>query len=293
MVYNDTVPTIAELKANTLLQLFKRGYDTLRNTIISLITGKQDKLTAGEGIEIANNVISTTPAGEVYTKAEVNTLLEGKADTNSVVTLNTVQNIYATKIFKADLMVNKSTPNITMKTTTKISEITQSTLMGTLPIYDGDSKQVGAFTVRRYASETRTILQTFNASTTEKTMVLYNQDNNTAYVTVPTRAYSTSNVNDVVTIGSLASNPNVVHTTGNESIAGIKTFSDSIKFVDANHSISKFAESTRSNVLISASSPNGTTDVRFYVRANDDGTVSLVLGKWIGGSFTSTVVSTL
>lgn len=39
-----------------------------------------------------------------------------------------------------------------------------------------------------------------------------------------TRAYSAANTTDIVTIGSLASNPNVVHTIGNETISGAKTF---------------------------------------------------------------------
>lgn len=44
------------------------------------------------------------------------------------------------------------------------------------------------------------------------------------YASAPYRAYDSANVNDIVTIGSLAANPNVVHTTGNESLTGTKTF---------------------------------------------------------------------
>lgn len=38
------------------------------------------------------------------------------------------------------------------------------------------------------------------------------------------RTYSASNTNDVVTIGSLQASTDVVHTTGNETVAGNKTF---------------------------------------------------------------------
>ena len=40
-----------------------------------------------------------------------------------------------------------------------------------------------------------------------------------------TRAYASANVNDIVTIGSLASNPSVIHTTGNETKTGNLTIS--------------------------------------------------------------------
>ena len=42
------------------------------------------------------------------------------------------------------------------------------------------------------------------------------------------RAYDSANTEDIVTIGTLASNTNVVHTTGNEEIAGDKIFLDKI-----------------------------------------------------------------
>ena len=48
------------------------------------------------------------------------------------------------------------------------------------------------------------------------------------YITLPTRAYDSANINDAVTIGSLAANPNVVHTTGNETIDNNKTFTGQI-----------------------------------------------------------------
>jgi phage-related tail fiber protein len=58
---------------------------------------------------------------------------------------------------------------------------------------------------------------------------LYMGDNNIAWMSAPYRAYSSANVNDVVTIGSLASNPDVVHTTGNESVNGEKSFGNTLK----------------------------------------------------------------
>lgn len=83
-----TVPTIGELKGNTILELFKNGYNALKNAI----TGKQNKLIAGDNIVITDdNVISAIPGGEpvlsnYYTKSETNELLSDKADSENVYT---------------------------------------------------------------------------------------------------------------------------------------------------------------------------------------------------------------
>lgn len=77
-----TIPTIAELRGNTILELFNNGYNAVKN-------GKQDKLVAGDNIIIDGNVISAieggTPALEnYYTKQETDSLLGSKADTTDV-----------------------------------------------------------------------------------------------------------------------------------------------------------------------------------------------------------------
>ena len=57
-----------------------------------------------------------------------------------------------------------------------------------------------------------------------KGITIRDDGSNSTYVTAPTRTYNSANTNDVVTIGSLAANPNVVHTTGNEDISCTKRF---------------------------------------------------------------------
>ena len=69
-----TIPTIGELKGNTVLELFNNGYDAIKK-------GKQDKLVAGDNIVINGNVISAIEGGtpvleDYYTKEEVNSILE-------------------------------------------------------------------------------------------------------------------------------------------------------------------------------------------------------------------------
>ena len=48
----------------------------------------------------------------------------------------------------------------------------------------------------------------------------------TSYLTAPARTYNTANEADVVTIGTLKASTDVVHTSGPETIAGTKTFTD-------------------------------------------------------------------
>lgn len=79
MPIGETIPTIGELKGNTILELFKNGYNALKNAV----TGKQNKLIAGSNIVIDEdtNRISAIEGGTVvledyYTKTEVNGFLE-------------------------------------------------------------------------------------------------------------------------------------------------------------------------------------------------------------------------
>lgn len=83
MPIGETTPTIAELKGNTILELFKSGYNALKNAL----TRKQNKLVAGDNIVIdeTTNRISAIEGGtpvldDYYTKSETDDLLDEKAD---------------------------------------------------------------------------------------------------------------------------------------------------------------------------------------------------------------------
>ena len=80
-----TVPTIAELRGNTVLELFENGYNTIKNDM----KNKQDTLVAGDNIIIDGNVISAIEGGSAtldnyYTKSETDALLDDKADSSDV-----------------------------------------------------------------------------------------------------------------------------------------------------------------------------------------------------------------
>lgn len=102
MAIGETIPTIAELKGNTILELFKNGYNAIKNALFR----KQNKLVAGDNIVIDedSNRISAIVGGEpvlddYYTKVEVNEIaselsadINDKADADDVYTKSEVYN---------------------------------------------------------------------------------------------------------------------------------------------------------------------------------------------------------
>ena len=121
-----TIPTIAELQGNTILELFNNGYNSIKNSVYSKdetddmlesiaeeipdmslyytkqetysrseigtrLATKQDKLIAGDNIVIdeETNTISAIEGGSLddyYTKEETDSLLADKADSDDVYT---------------------------------------------------------------------------------------------------------------------------------------------------------------------------------------------------------------
>lgn len=95
-----TIPTISEIKGNTILQLLTNVYNTLKNAIL----GKQNKLVAGDNIIIdeETNIISAieggTPALEnYYTKPQTNALLNEKANIEDVYDKTEADNLLSEK----------------------------------------------------------------------------------------------------------------------------------------------------------------------------------------------------
>ena len=84
-----TIPTIGELKGNTILELFKSGYNALKKAL----GFKQEKLIAGDNIVIDEDtnrisaIVGGTPVLEdYYTKSEINEYLseiDGEIDTKA------------------------------------------------------------------------------------------------------------------------------------------------------------------------------------------------------------------
>ena len=99
----------------------KEEVNTLTGTVTNLETNKQDKLTAGDGITIEDNVISATGGGgggtaDAYTKAETDELLATKQDL-----INNVQ---------APLEYQKTTFTNTDNKTYNENNFTEGTIQG-------------------------------------------------------------------------------------------------------------------------------------------------------------------
>ena len=117
MAIGETIPTIAELKGNTILELFKNGYNALKNAL----TGKQNKLVAGSNIVIdeTTNRISAIEGGsatleDYYTKEEVNEIaselsgdINDKADADDVYDKTYIDTALSSKA-DSDDVYNKS-----------------------------------------------------------------------------------------------------------------------------------------------------------------------------------------
>lgn len=89
-----TLPTIAELQGNTVLELFQNGYDAVKKDM----KNKQDTLVAGDNIIIDGNVISAIAGGSAtlenyYTKTETDALLDDKADSSDTYTKEQVDDM--------------------------------------------------------------------------------------------------------------------------------------------------------------------------------------------------------
>ena len=166
-----------------------------------------------------------------------------------------------------------------------------------------------------------------SGSITDARIGVYVGSTGTKWATAPVRTYNSANTDDIVTIGSLASNPNVVHTTGNESIAGNKEWSGTqtllyqgpdvkttldvtsmnafaqrslmVGYDTNNKAISGYAVSTATSenttkLTLSRYNTLGTvlTTARLILVATDSG-AQLRLEKTTGGVTTSTTVATI
>lgn len=148
------------------------------------------------------------------------------AVTNDLVDVSSAQDITSTKTFKTTgdnvviVLQNNDTAN-TAPSTNKFNVIRYNDTNGT---------EVGRIDNYHLSTGTKAIrMRVKGQDGTEHSVVLNAQSGGDGFLTAPYRAYNSANVNEVVTIGSLASNPNVMHTTGNENVDGTKRFSSPIQ----------------------------------------------------------------
>lgn len=103
-----------------------------------------------------------------------------------------------------------------------------NTRTGSLRITDDANGTLGElYHVYDSTGESQMIMNAIrNASSrVDMNMVLHQKQDGTGYVTAPFRTYDASKTTDVVTIGTLQASTDVVHTSGNETVGGVKNFS--------------------------------------------------------------------
>ena len=192
-----------------------------------------------------------TLAGEVrlYAKSDVGaqtipTISVGMDDSSAqqsmsnFVTLDGDQDIAGVKTFTKNILVNSSTSSTYPRIVLKNSKVTrggfpstrQYSVINFVDSTGGESAstatRLGEIYVLNSTAGTnylRNVIYDVVSGNTAQTELIYDSNDN-KYLTAPARTYNSSNIDDVVTIGTLKVATDVVHTTGNETIAGTKTF---------------------------------------------------------------------
>ena len=140
----------------------------------------------------------------------------------NMVTLGTAQTITGAKTFVRAFTVQSGVSSvITLKNTTFDKNAVASAYRSPLQINGLDANENTYFSINYEARATDTRVLTISCRSETKNGTFRVFTNESAqWAQVSYRAYASANVDDVVTIGSLASNPNVLHSTGNETKTG-------------------------------------------------------------------------
>ena len=202
----------------------------------------------------ADFVINATDSGDCYTVSPTRTY--NSSNTSDVVTIGSLQ---------ASTDVVHSTGVETIygsKTFTGTVNLPSLELIYTTPYIDfHHDNTITDYTTRIINSDDGVLRLTVKNDAITKTaeIKLYAD----GYVTASYRTYSASNTDDIVTIGSLQASTDVVHTAGNESIAGNKVFTSTIKVKDT-------------GLPTYTSLPSSTRTIFYGFCANDNTTLGLV-----------------
>ena len=114
-----------------------------------------------------------------------------------------------------DTTLEKDTIPTSERKTTIFFDDKNGTQMGSVNIGENANVGDGYLLMRTYSYD-----KAYN-----NRLILRAKPDGTSYAELDNvRAYASGNTKDIVTQGALASNPELVHTTGNETVAGIKTF---------------------------------------------------------------------
>lgn len=212
---------------------------TLEETKADLgVTDKQDKLTAGTNITIDGTTISAKDTTYDVATQSANGLMSSTDKTK----LDGVDSALAGKVSKTgDTMdgnltiQNDSVRELTLKNTSISKSYERYKQVG---IINGNASDgtIGKIEFLRNTPfgflASGVIISAYNSTGTQQALSIYSFDdgvNQEAYVQHPSWKVGTNDNSDKsLTIKMANSLPSLVHTTGNENIAGVKTFSREI-----------------------------------------------------------------
>ena len=138
--------------------------------------------------------------------------------------------------------------------------------------------------------------KTLNTSNITIGMELHGDSTGT-YLSVPYRTYYASNTTDVVTIGSLQASTDVVHTSGNETVAGVKTFTGELKISKSGrfetlHATDRTIGTAGSTgAIVYEDSASAVIGSIYYNLLSDNSTNCAIRTRNADGTFKDTIIS--
>ena len=287
------------ISGKEVLEQTEDAINDLGNTAISGVEEALDK--AEQALTNSQNAVDDA-------QTALNTA--GNADENATTALNTVNNLSGT-VTSLGNRVTTAEGNITNlqgRMTTAESGISGlNTRMGTAEgnITTLQSNVSTAQATANSAQQTATtarqqsyVLRYSSSSVTDNSTIAYSTLDNTdnvktgdKVIDVDGKIFSVVSVdtaNQTVTVGSalidLALDSNVVHTSGNETIGGIKTFSDNLSIYNTDNSVDTPVLNIKTSKYVKGDTTNTDTMRINFVDSNGNNVASVYAYKNTGGS---------
>ena len=141
------------------------------------------------------------------------TTLSGYGITDAVNTTGDQTGIAGAKTWTGLNTFNNTAIKQKSTLTARDQTVSNRTFVASIETLDKNGNSISEIETTRYPTGNWLKMFIRNASGTSKALTLTAQDDGTTWGEIGNRTYNSANTNDIVTIGSLASNPSVVHPT--------------------------------------------------------------------------------
>lgn len=181
----------------------------------------------------ANGTVTKIGTSSVGTDLKPIKLVNGvpTAVSNDLVSTSGDQNIANKKTFTDQLKISVSGENLLVLQDKRqdVTDTSSSQYWNTTQYTDKNNSKMAQISAYQGGAYRGLRFYTFKPGGGNTEMqLLHDGTNNVSYVVAPNRTYNASNTTDVVTIGSLQSSTDVVHTSGNETIVGCKSHTEGL-----------------------------------------------------------------